>query len=148
MTPRRRATDRAAHRAAHRAGGFTLLELLVVVTILVVLTVSVGSVALNYLGRARADAARIQLGQIETGLDLFRLDLGRYPTDAEGLEALIEGPSGEDAWRGPYVKDAAVLLDPWGRPFAYGEEGGGYALASLGADGLEGGEGDAADVAP
>lgn len=132
---------------ARREGGFTLLELLVVVTILVVLTVSVGSVALNYLGRARADAALVQMGQIETGLDLFRLDLGRYPSEAEGLEALVEPPGGLDAWRGPYVKDETVLLDPWGRPFAYAEEADGYALASLGSDGAEGGEGDAADVA-
>jgi general secretion pathway protein G len=133
--------------SARTQAGFTLLELLVVVTILTVLTVAVGTVALDYLGRARGDAARVQMTQIEAGLDLFRLDVGRYPSDAEGLEALLDPPAGLDAWRGPYVKDAEVLADPWGRPFDYEEVAGGFALTSLGADGTEGGDGDDADIA-
>ncbi|MEL6564750.1 MAG: type II secretion system major pseudopilin GspG [Pseudomonadota bacterium] len=127
--------------------GFTLLELLVVVTILVFLTVAVGSVALNYLGRARADAAQIQMTQIATGLDLFRLDVGRYPTTQEGLEGLITAPSGVDRWAGPYVKDADVLSDPWGVAFSYQQlSATSFTMMSLGADGTPGGEGDEADI--
>jgi general secretion pathway protein G len=127
--------------------GFTLLELLVVVTILVFLTVAVGSVALNYLGRARADAAQVQMTQIATGLDLFRLDVGRYPTTQEGLEGLIAAPSGVDRWSGPYVKDADVLSDPWGVPFSYQQlSATSFTMMSLGADGAPGGEGDDADI--
>lgn len=129
--------------------GFTLLELLVVVTILVLLTAAVGTVALNFLGGAKQDAARIQMGQIEAGLDLHRLDVGRYPATAEGLGALVVRPAGVDRWNGPYVRSADALTDPWGAPFAYaapGPAGAPYALWSLGADGAEGGEGEAADV--
>lgn len=127
--------------------GFTLLELMVVVTILVMLTVAAGSVALNYLGRARGKTAELQIAQVETGLDLYRLDVGRYPTTAEGLDALVTPVPGLDAWSGPYVKDAAVLRDPWGAPFAYAlVTDADYALRSFGSDGVEGGDGDATDV--
>lgn len=140
-------TRPAAPRAAGDAG-FTLLELLVVVTILVALAAAVGTVALNFLGGARSDAARIQMGQIEAGLDLFRLDVGRYPTESEGLDALIERPSGADRWNGPYVKGPETLTDPWGGAFRYAAPGsdGPYDLISLGSDGAEGGQDEAADV--
>ena len=131
-----------------RDAGLTLLELLVVITILVVLTVAIGTVALNYLGSAKADAARLQLSQIEAGLDLYRLDMGQYPSEQDGLTALIDRPSDGDRWRGPYVKKAEALIDPWGTQFIYrapGEEGL-FDLLSYGADGLEGGEDDAADI--
>lgn len=128
--------------------GLTLLELLVVVTILVVLTVAIGTVALNYLGSAKSDAARLQMTQIETGLDLYRLDMGQYPSGQEGLDALNTRPAGADNWRGPYVKKATALVDPWGATFIYRVPGtdGAYDLISLGSDGVEGGEGDAADI--
>lgn len=131
----------------HPDAGFTLLELMVVVTILVMLTVSVGSVAMNYLGRAQSKTAELQIAQIENGLDLFKLDVGRYPNSAEGLQALAEPVTGLDAWSGPYVKDAAVLDDPWGARFVYVPvTTTSYSLKSFGADGTEGGSGDAADV--
>lgn len=128
--------------------GLTLLELLVVVTILVLLSVAIGTVALNYLGGAKADAARLQISQIEAGLDLFKLDLGRYPSDAEGLDALIQQPANADRWNGPYVRKAASLVDPWGETFQYRLDPGGkqFELVSLGADKTLGGEGDAADI--
>ncbi len=128
--------------------GLTLLELLVVVTILVLLSVAIGTVALNYLGGAKADAARLQLTQIEAGLDLYRLDMGRYPEEQEGLSALVERPTNADAWRGPYVRKASALVDPWGAPFQYEVPGenGPYNLFSWGADGAAGGEDDAADI--
>ena len=128
--------------------GLTLLELLVVVTILVLLTVAIGTVALNYLDRGKAGAARLQMDQIETGLDLFRLDVGRYPSEQEGLAALVEEPGGVTGWRGPYVKRAATLTDPWGAAFQYSAPGDAhpYDLVSYGADGAVGGEDDAADI--
>lgn len=127
--------------------GFTLLELLVVMTILVLLTVLGGSVAMNYLGRARADAARLQIDQLETGLELFRLDIGRYPIEGEGLEALIAQPTGLERWQGPYVDGEEILEDPWGTPMVYAVSSDGlFVLTSLGADASPGGEGDAADI--
>ncbi|MEO1470869.1 MAG: type II secretion system major pseudopilin GspG [Pseudomonadota bacterium] len=128
--------------------GLTLLELLVVVTILVLLSVAVGTVALNYLGGARVDAARLQITQIEAGLDLYRLDFGRYPSEAEGLGALIEPPAGAEAWNGPYIRKAEALTDPWGSDFVYrsASDGQAFELISLGSDGREGGDGDAADI--
>ncbi len=133
---------------ATKDAGLTLLELLVVITILVVLTVAIGTVALNYLGGAKADAARLQISQIEAGLDLYRLDLGRYPTEREGLDALIEAPRGEDKWNGPYLRKSGALIDPWGNAFSYDAPTSGvdYAVTSLGSDGSPGGEGDAADL--
>lgn len=134
-------------RPGAKDAGLTLLELLVVITILVVLTVSIGTVALNYLGGAKADAARLQINQIEGALDLFRLDLNRYPTEGEGLEALVTAPAGLDGWNGPYLKKAGALQDPWGAAFQYRPGAGQtYELLSLGADGQPGGEDDAADI--
>ncbi len=139
----RRNADRRRNQA-----GLTLLELLVVITILVVLTVAVGTVALRYLGRSKADAALLQINQIEAGLDLYKLDVGRYPTSQEGLGVLIEAPAGVDRWRGPYVGKAAAIVDPWGAEFLYEFPGRelDYDLYSFGADGVAGGEDDAADV--
>ena len=146
---RRRLTQRqAAARRLAREAGLTLLELLVVVTILVLLTVAIGTVALNYLGGAKTDAARLQITQIEAGLDLYRLDMGRYPTQQEGLTALVERPAGAESWNGPYVRKRGALTDPWGAAFQYQAPGrqGAYDLFSYGADGVEGGSDDAADV--
>ena len=137
-----------AARKPSKDGGFTLLELLVVTTILVLLAVATGTVVINYLGRAKTDAARLQIDQIEAGLDLFRLDVGRYPTQQEGITALVAAPGGIDSWRGPYIRKQAALTDPWGAEFQYVFPGrnGTYDLYSYGADGTEGGEDEAADV--
>ncbi len=131
-----------------RQKGFTLLELLVVITILVILTVAVGTVALRYLGRSKADAALLQMSQIEAGLDLYKLDMGRYPTTEEGLSALVDAPGGAARWRGPYVRKKSTLIDPWGAEFRYTVPGQNleYDLLSLGADGVEGGDDEAADI--
>lgn len=131
-----------------RDAGLTLLELLVVITILVLLTVAIGTVALNYLDRAKSDAARLQISQLTAGLDLYRLDLGRYPNQAEGLSALVTRPAGNEAWRGPYVQKAEALVDPWGAPFLYRTPGqkGPYEIVTLGSDGREGGDNEAADL--
>lgn len=140
----------AIKRKRERRGdaGFTLLELLVVITILGLLAAAVGTVALNYLDRARSDTAQLQVDQLQVGLDLFRLDVGRFPTEDEGLTALIDQPSGNDKWNGPYIRKRDLLEDPWGRPFLYANPGqhGRIDVYSLGADNAEGGEDENQDI--
>jgi general secretion pathway protein G len=133
---------------ARRQAGYTLLELLIVIAILGVLAALVGPQLIRYLGRAKSDTAKLQLEQIATSLDLYRLDVGHYPTQQEGLSALFAAPSTEKRWAGPYVKKAQALSDPWGNPVRYTNPGqhGEYDLYSLGADNAEGGEGENADV--
>jgi general secretion pathway protein G len=133
--------------ASHRADwqrGFTLIELLVVLVILGLIVGFVTPQVLKYLGRAKTDAAHIQIENIAGALDLFRLDVGRYPTQAEGLAALVEHPVGVDSWSGPYLKQKAVPPDPWSRPYIYKIPGdhGDYDLYTLGAAGVPGGTGE------
>ncbi|TMA11405.1 MAG: type II secretion system protein GspG [Deltaproteobacteria bacterium] len=128
--------------------GFTLVELLVVMVIIGLLA---ALVVPTYMGRerkARSQAARAQIELLGTALDTFRLDVGRYPTTQEGLEALRTQPSGLERWDGPYLKKE-VPTDPWGKPFVYRSPGehGPYDLLSYGADGVPGGEGDNRDIA-
>jgi general secretion pathway protein G len=131
-----------------REGGFTLIELLVVLAILGMLVALVTPQVLKYLGRAKTDATRIQIENISGALDLFRLDVGRYPTQVEGLQALVEGPAGLSVWNGPYIKQKGVPADAWGHPFNYKAPGdhGEFDLYSLGADGAPGGTGENQDV--
>jgi general secretion pathway protein G len=128
--------------------GFTLLELLIVIAILSLLAV-IGTLQLSgYLGHARTDTARLQLDQLSTALDLYRVDIKRLPTSEEGLKALLEKPDGIENWRGPYLKKSQAIVDPWGRPFIYRRPGehGEYDLSSYGADGRPGGTGEDLDV--
>lgn len=137
-------------REAGRAGegGFTLLELLVVLAILGVLATMAVPRVLAYLGTAKSDAAAVQIERLGATLDLFRLDVGRYPRAEEGIDALVERPGDVTGWNGPYVKKREMLLDPWGQTYAYRVPGehGDYDLFTLGADQAEGGEGEARDV--
>jgi general secretion pathway protein G len=135
-------------RAAAGAQGFTLIELLVVLVILGLLAAFAAPQVLNYLGRAKTDAAKAQVQNIASILDLYRLEVGSYPSQQDGLEALLEEPADVPRWNGPYVKRSDALTDPWGRMYVYrfpGEHGA-YDLYSLGADGGEGGEGEDQDV--
>lgn len=129
-------------------GGFTLLELLVVLVILGLLAAVAAPQLLRYLGVAKSDAARIQIQNIETVLDLYKLETGRYPSSQEGLLALWERPATSRSWNGPYVKRREMLADPWGQVFLYQYPGRNheYDLYTLGADHAAGGEGEARDV--
>ncbi len=132
----------------HRSAGFSLIELLVVLVILGLLVGLVGLRVISYLGGAKTDAATLQIEHLSSALDLFLLDAGRYPTEEEGLEALVEPFSDVKNWNGPYLKKKTVPNDPWDNPYLYrvpGEEGP-YDLYSLGADNADGGEGENQDI--
>jgi len=130
------------------AEGYTLLELLVVLAIIALVVGFVAPKMMGYLGRAKADAAKVQLHNVSTAIELYRLDTGTYPTEAEGLRALLEQPGAVGHWNGPYLTKADGILDPWGQPFIYKQPGqhGDYDLMSYGADKQPGGEGDDADI--
>jgi general secretion pathway protein G len=138
----------ARRRTAAGAQGFTLIELLVVLVILGLLAAFAAPQVLKYLGRAKTDAARAQVQNIASILDLYRLEVGSYPSEQDGLEALLEQPPDAARWNGPYVKRRDALVDPWGELYEYrfpGEHGA-YDLYTLGADRSEGGEGEDQDV--
>lgn len=128
--------------------GFTLIELLVVLVILGLLAGLVGPRVLSYLGGAKSDTARLQIAEFGAGLDLFYLEIGRYPTTDEGLIALIQKPTDLSNWNGPYLKKKMIPQDPWGNDYIYQSPGenGPYDLLSYGMDGTEGGEGDNKDI--
>lgn len=134
--------------APRTSGGFTLLELLVVLAILGLIAAFIGPEVLNQLGSAKTDAAKIQMKNVEASLDLYRLDMGRYPSQEEGLQALIRPPDQAVKWRGPYLKSTKGLKDPWGKDFNYRRPGREkeYDIFSYGADLAEGGDGDDADI--
>jgi len=130
-----------------RGRGFTLIELLVVLVILGLVAAIAVPQVIKYVGSAKSDTARIQIERLATTLDLYRLEVGRYPSNAEGLEALVERPPDAETWNGPYLKERDIS-DPWGRPYVYASPGeiGDYDLSTLGADGQEGGDGENADI--
>ena len=132
----------------HGQGGFTLVEILVVIAIIALIVSLVGPRVLNYLGESKVKAAKIQIQGFSRALDLFNLDTGRYPTTSEGLVALIRSPGNIPSWNGPYLKSGSVPDDPWGKPYVYRSPGehGAYDIMSYGSDGNEGGTGTAADI--
>jgi general secretion pathway protein G len=125
--------------------GFTLIELLVVLVIIGLLATLV---APNFIGqseRAKPKVARTQMENLRNALDMFQLDVGRYPTTQEGLEALRSRPNSAARWSGPYLRDE-LPLDPWGSAYQYRSEGSAYEIMSFGGDGRSGGDGTDADV--
>jgi general secretion pathway protein G len=126
-------------RGCHGEAGFTLVEMLVVITIIGLIMSLVGPRVLTYLSDSKVKTARIQIQGFSAALDLYYLDSGRYPTSSEGLTALTQKPDGMATWNGPYLKSNSVPNDPWGRPYLYKLPGqhGPYDIVSLGPDGRE-----------
>jgi general secretion pathway protein G len=134
-------------RKKHREEGFTLIELMIVLFILGLLAALVAPRLMGRVGKAKQKTAQAQMQLLGTALDLFHLDVGRYPTTEEGLNVLKEKPNNVPGWGGPYL-DKNIPNDPWGRPYAYKSPGehGLYDLSSLGADGAPGGDGENQDI--
>ncbi len=127
--------------------GFTLTELLVVLVIIGLLAALVGPVLYQRINPAKQSIARAQIENFMSALDSYFLDIGKFPTQQQGLAALRTRQEGESKWNGPYLKKE-IPSDPWSNPFVYRSPGrsGGYEVVSYGADGKEGGEGDNADI--
>lgn len=127
--------------------GFTLLELLVVLVIIGLLAGYVGPRYFSQIGKSESKIAKAQIEAFDKALSQYRIDVGRYPTTEQGLNALMTKPANESKWDGPYLSKN-VPMDPWGKPYLYRYPGqkAEYELYSLGKDGVPGGTGDAADV--
>ncbi|WP_321341236.1 type II secretion system major pseudopilin GspG [Breoghania sp.] len=138
---------RRLHRKARRRG-FSLLEVLVVLAIIALVAGVVGPRAINYFSRAKTKTAALQIKEIESSLELYFLDTGRYPGEDTGLAALVSAPPAETRWNGPYLKQASALTDPWNRPYRYRYPGqhAEFDVFTLGRDGSEGGTGEDQDV--
>jgi len=115
--------------------------------ILTMLAGLVGPRVLGMLGGAKSKTAAVQISEIEKALEVYKLDVGRFPTSEEGLDALVKKPGSANGWNGPYVK-GGVPTDPWSHPYRYANPGanGGIDIVSLGADGAPGGDGENADI--
>lgn len=145
MRPQRHDNDPRKTRAS---AGFTLLELLVVLAILGLLAAIVGPQVIKYLSSSKTQTAAVQVKNIAAGLELFRLDAGRYPNPEEGLDALMKQPTEVPIWNGPYMGQASGLIDPWGNPYRFKAPGdhGEIDVFSYGSDNAPGGTGEAKDV--
>ena len=128
--------------------GFSLMELLIAMVILALLASLVGPKLFKNIGKSERKTAKAQISLFETGLGLYRLDVGKFPTTEQGLQALREKPSGVENWDGPYL-EKELPPDPWGHPYVYQYPGqhGDYDIVSLGADGSPGGEDENEDIA-
>lgn len=129
--------------------GITLPEILVVLVIITVVAALVGPRVAGYLTQSREDVAAAQMGSIATSLELFYIDVGRYPSEEEGLQSLVTAPADLEDWRGPYLRQASGIIDPWGEPYAYtltdtGVDG--FQLMSFGRDKVPGGDGPDQDI--
>jgi len=136
------------YNAKQQQTGFTLLELLVVLGIIAMLAGIVGPQVMKHMGESKTKAAKVQIEDLSASLDMYKLDLGRYPTTEEGLNALVESPDSSKPWNGPYLKKSKVPVDPWQQSYHYVSPGehGKFDIYSYGADGKEGGEGEDQDL--
>ncbi|WP_217569855.1 type II secretion system major pseudopilin GspG [Mesorhizobium sp. GbtcB19] len=128
--------------------GFTLVELLVVLAIIALIATLVAPQVLRYLGSARTSAAKAQIKNIESALELYYVDNAKYPSNDEGLKALVTAPPGDTHWNGPYLKTTTGLTDPWGKPYIYElkADASGVVIRSFGRDGKPDGTGEDQDV--
>ena len=140
------ASRNAARRS--REAGYSLLEILIGLGIIALLIGVAGPRIFALFERGKAKVAVIQIEQLQASLDLYRLDMRRYPTSEQGLQALLTRPGAETGgWSGPYIDKASGLIDPWDTPYVYRSAGAGdYELLSYGADGAPGGDGEDADI--
>src|SRR3984893_415391 len=129
--------SRRRRPARHGEPGFPLVEMLVVITIIGMIMALVGPRVLNYLAESKVKAAKIQIESLSSALDLYYLDVGRYPSTSEGLAALAQPPGGVPSWNGPYLRTGSVPNDPWGHPYIYRSPGehGSFDIVSHGAHG-------------
>lgn len=143
MTMHTHNKTRDGHVVTRRARGFSILELLLVLVILAVLSAIVGVRFAGQSAKAKVTAAKAQLSDFKTALGAYELQVGAYPTTQQGLQALIEQPSGAEGWAGPYLEADAVPKDQWGGEWQYRHPGthnpNGFDLFSSGPDGREGG---------
>lgn len=128
--------------------GFTLLELLVVLGIIALLAGIVGPQVMKHMGASKTKAARVQIEDLSASLDMYKLDVGKYPSSEQGLAALVEKPTDGKRWNGPYLRKVKVPKDPWTQEYRYVSPGehGKFDISSYGADEKEGGEGEDQDI--
>jgi general secretion pathway protein G len=128
--------------------GFTLVELLVVLVLLGLLAGLVGPQVMKHVGASKTKAAYLQIEELAAALEAYRLDMDAYPSEADGLAALVQRPPAADRWTGPYLRKPVLPMDPWGRPYRYRQPGqhGAFDVWTLGADDAEGGAGEGTDV--
>jgi general secretion pathway protein G len=135
-----------------RERGMTLIEIMIVIMIILLLAGTVTVVAITVFSQSQRAAAKNQIKEFETGLGMYLLKCHTYPTQDQGLEALVKKPSVEPVpanWTSPFLNKLEIPKDPWDNPYEYtvpGPEGLPYGIRSFGADGKEGGEGDNEDI--
>ncbi len=127
-------------RSADEEAGFTLVEMLVVITIIGLIMGLVGPRVLNYLAESKVKTAKIQIESLSAAIDLYYLDNGHYPSGGDGLEALVRRPASDPGWNGPYLKTAQTPPDPWGAAYVYKSPGdhAPYEISSFGPSGPHG----------
>ncbi len=136
------------HRGKRNSrSGLSLLEVMIVLAIMALVVGIAAPRIVGSFGRAKSQTAQVQMANLRAAVQLFYLDVGRYPSEAEGLGALLHVPQGGTNWRGPYLDKEGGLIDPWGRRYEMRLDVSGFTILSYGRDGQPGGEGEDADLA-
>ncbi len=136
-------------KRTRRAAGFTLIEIIIVITIIGLIVAWAGNRIFGQADNAQARIAKAKVASLAATLDQYKLDTGKYPSTSDGLRALLQAPAGVSNWTGPYVKNADELKDPWKNDYVYkspGDSNRPFEITSYGSDGKEGGDGPARDI--